>query len=122
MKRLLAAILIMTGAGPIGAQTKDFFELVRRGTPEQIRTAVSMGADVNARDSDDWTPLMDAADYNPSSEVIATLLKAGADVNAWDTLGMTALNWAAMHNQNPKVIATLLKAGADPEARDIGGD
>ena len=66
---------------------------------------------MNARDSDDWTPLMDAADYNPNPEVITTLLKAGADANAWDALGMTALNWAAMHNRNPEVIITLIKAG-----------
>jgi ankyrin repeat protein len=76
---LMIAILIVTAGGSTHAQTTDFFDLVKTGTPQTIQTAINKGADVNAQDSDDWTPLMDAATYNPDPKVIATLLKAGGD-------------------------------------------
>ena len=85
MRQLLAAILLITAWRSAYAQAMDFFDLVNSTPPDQIRAAIDKGADVNARDSEDWTPLMDAADYNLDPEVIGTLLKAGADVNAWDT-------------------------------------
>ncbi len=115
----LTSIVSLSSAYP---QSMDFLELAKSGTPQRVKAAIDKGADVNTGDSDNWTPLMAAAGYNPNPEVITTLLKAGADVNAWDALSMTALNWAAMHNQNPEVITALVKAGADLEARDIAGD
>ena len=119
MKKLLVlVVLIMATGGATNAQTTDFFELVKTGTPKSVQAAISNGADIKARDKHGWTPLMWAAGHNPNPEVITTLLKAGADINARDKDGLTPLMWAAYYNPIPEVITTLLKAGADSKARD----
>jgi ankyrin repeat protein len=79
----------------------DFFELVGTGTPQSVQAAINQGADVNARDMYERTPLMLATEYNQNPEVIITLLDAGADVNARDNYVETPLMWAARFNQNP---------------------
>ena len=103
MKQALVAILIMAAAGSTSAQTTAFFELVRKGTPQEVRAAISKGADVNTRDNDGWTPLMAAADYNPNPEVITMLLQAGANGKEKDRSGKTALDYA---NDNQKLKGT----------------
>jgi len=76
---------------------------------------------VNARDTDETTPLMYAAEDNEKPEVITTLLKAGADIEARDELGWTPLTYASKENQNPEVIMKLLNAGADAKAKSSAG-
>jgi|SRR5271157_1588753 len=99
----------------------DFFELVKTGSPEQVRAAITRGADVMARTSDGWTPLIGAAEYNQHQQVITALVAAGADVNVRDREGWTPLMYAAVFNQNPEVITTLLAAGANAKAKDNAG-
>ena len=77
------------------------------------------GADVNARDKDELTPLMFAAGSN-TPEVLRVLLEAGADVNAKDTNGWTPLIFAARSN-TPEVLTALLEAGAKAKAQDNAG-
>jgi hypothetical protein len=122
---VVLAILLVASAY---AQTTDFFDLVKTGTPQQIQIAINKGADVNALggtdenyQTHDKTPLMYAAGYNPSPEVISTLLKAGANIKAQDVNGDTPLMWAVEKNQNPKVVSILLKAGADIESHNKYG-
>ena len=79
------------------------------------------GADIEARNREELTPLMWAAVHNPNPEEITALLKAGADVKARDQGGATALMIAVMINQNPDVIRALVEAGADLEAPDKAG-
>ena len=77
------------------AQTTDFFELVKTGTPQDVQTAIGNGADINPRNEYyGETPLIYAAQYNPNPAVITTLLKAGADAKAKDNIGQTAFDWA----------------------------
>jgi ankyrin repeat protein len=122
MKKLLALVVLMLVAGgSTYAQTTDFFELVRTGTPQSVQAAIGKGADIEAQDGFGRTPLMLAA-YNQNPEVITTLLTAGADIKARDLdYGFTALMFAALFNQNPEATITLLKAGADINARDKRG-
>ena len=42
-----------------------------------VKSLIAAGADVNAKDEDDWTPLMQAA-HNGHIETARLLLKAGA--------------------------------------------
>ena len=128
-KRIVVAVVLavlealaLTGCLSTNTQTKDFFELVTAGMPQDVQVAINNGADVNARNKDDMTPLMCAAETNKNPEVITTLLKAGADIKARDLhYSHTPLMWAGWNNPNPEVITTLRKAGADIEARDIDG-
>ena len=124
MRKILSVILIISFilAGSVLAfGQKNFFELVKTGTLEEVNNAIKAGANVNARDEDGKTPLMYAARDNQNPDVIKVLLEAGADVNASDEFGGTPLMYAARDNQNPDVIKVLLKAGADVNARDKYG-
>ena len=118
---VVAVVLAILMAASAYAQTANFFELVKTGTPQSVQAAISGGADVNAQDMKDEygkTPLMWAARNNTNPEVITTLLKAGAKIEARDTRGYTPLKYAAWNNPNLEVVTTLLKAGADINARD----
>ena len=97
---------------------REFFELVKSGTPQDVQTAIRNGAHVNVRDKGGGTVLMGAAEFNQNPEVITVLLAAGAHVNVRDKNGWTALMGATVFNQNPEVITVLLAAGANAKAKD----
>jgi ankyrin repeat protein len=83
------------------------------GTPELLRTLIDAGAQVNAKDIRDMTPLMLAVSSETQNpEVVRLLLAKGADVKAKSNLGETALDWAKKFG-DPEVISLLLKAGAE---------
>jgi ankyrin repeat protein len=89
------------------------------------------GADPNARDGDEITPLMHAArgerpDYdNPAPtdhpEVVELLIRQGADVNARTSTGFVALFWAAKYG-HVNVVWVLLVHGVDPNVKDDYGE
>jgi ankyrin repeat protein len=145
-------IFVIMGSRVTYASVGDevFFELCKSGAPEEISAAIKNGADINALDSDGWTPLMFAV-YRSDPEVISVLLNAGADIDA------TVLNTAiyginslevpiislllehganinereegastflmeAVRHGNPELISFLVKAGADVNARDKYGN
>ena len=58
-----------------------------RGDMETVRLLLKYGADVNARDSRDRSPLHYAVETD--DKVVVELIKAGADVNARDGDGRT---------------------------------
>ena len=99
-----------------------FFNLVMSGTQQEVQTAIKRGANVNARDTAEMTPLMYAVVSNQNLQVVTTLLEAGAGVKDHDKDGFTALMLAARSNQNLQVIKTLLEAGAEVNAQDREGD
>ncbi len=118
-RRILVAVLLaLFIAASACAQTKDFINLVVRGTPQDVQASLDKGADVNARDPKGLTPLLTAAAYNTNPEVVAVLVEAGADTEARDSIhGSNALMWAARLNQNPDVVTALLNAGANLNAQ-----
>ena len=123
MKKLIGVVVVLAVllAASAYAQATDFFQLVKTGTAQDIQAAISKGADVNAKNSSERTPLQFAAEFNPNPEVITTLLTAGANPNAQDNNGASALMYAAGENPNPKVVTTLLKAGADLNTKNHYG-
>jgi ankyrin repeat protein len=76
-------------------QSRDFFDLVSKGTPSQVQAAIQAGADLGQRDKDGATPLMIACRYNQNAEVVSVLLLAGADGKAKDNRGLEAIDYAA---------------------------
>jgi ankyrin repeat protein len=84
-----------------------------------VKTLIAAGANVNARDNDQTTPLMKAARVRPYNEneankikeLVNILLASGADVNAQDIHENTALKGATHYNCN--ILKTLIDAGAN---------
>src|SRR3989442_1151138 len=77
------------------------------GTPDLVRTLIDAGAQINAKDIRDMTPLMLAvASETQNPDVVRLLLAKGADVKVKSVLGETSLDWAKKFG-NPEVIRLL---------------
>ena len=103
------------GGGPL-------HRAVRNGDTEAVRMLLEAGAEVNAQDHHDTTPLLGSVIFAGSStETLRVLLEAGAEVNAQDRFGRTPLHHAA-ERENVAAIRMLLEAGANPEVRSGSGN
>ena len=93
----------------------------RRGHKKTVRLLVTQGADINAKDNDDYTPLHYAL-IGAHTEIATFLIRAGADVNTRArNNGMTPLHLAAMQGFT-KLVGLLISKGADVNAGDDGGN
>ena len=81
-----------------------------------IQALLASGADPNARDNSDRTPLHWAARFTSNSKVIEALFAVGADLEAKDTNQLTPFHLAVKHNESSHVLEVFLKAGANPNA------
>lgn len=79
------------------------------------------GADVNARDNNQSTPLHGVATLSSMDEA-RLLLARGADVNARNKFGGTPLHNAAIALNGTQMMELLLAMGADIKARDEKGN
>ena len=64
------------------------------GNIEELERLLDRGADINAKDNDDWTALMYASENSndtSSIETVRLLLDRGADINATNNEGWTVL-------------------------------
>lgn len=96
-------------------QNKD--RLLRESaTIEDTRRYILAGADVNAKDYEGRTALMNATMLN-NIEQMKLLIAAGADVNAQDTEGHTAI----MFVRSAETAQLLIDAGADVNAKNKNG-
>lgn len=93
--------------------------VAKKNTPGNIRRWISLGADVNAFDSDKTSVLMWAS-YHGQVYNVSYLIKAGANVNHTNYDNWTALILAAAASC-AAVIDVLIKAGADVNHKTIGG-
>ncbi len=127
---LTALVLVPSscGRGESASESVVNWEIFQSGTPEQVKAEIAKlpeDSGLETRTEKGWngmTPLMMAARFGSSLEVITALLKAGAKVEARSENGTTPLMYAARYNSSPEVITALLKAGADAKAKDEGGE
>src|ERR1700722_9788853 len=70
--------------------SESVFEALRQGDMTRVKVAINNGVDVNSRDLDGNTLLMQAAVYATAAD-LEFLLTRGADVNAANKAGHTAL-------------------------------
>ena len=114
--------------------TKKLKDIAAVASVKEINRLIQEGADVNAFDSNRFTPLMIAAEKNTNPEVIRILIENGADVNATvryiffgdktkyiERLGYTPWMLAVRYNPNPEVLRVLIENGADVNSVDIYG-
>jgi ankyrin repeat protein len=88
----------------------------------KVKLLVAAGADVNARSTNlQRTPLLIAASYPGSVEVLRVLLEHGADLHAKDRNGVHALGRAAL-SADVDVVRFLVEHGCDPNEPGYGGN
>ena len=85
-----------------------------RSDTKWVQLLIQHGADVNARDKNNSTPLHLAA--MSDTECVRLLVQHGADVNARDKNNSTPLHLAA--TSDPECMRLLIQYGADVNARD----
>jgi ankyrin repeat protein len=85
-------------------------QAARLGRTEIVKALIAAGADVNAPDGDNMTPLMHAS-QNGHGAIVEALLRAKADVTETEREGKTALDLATAAGHS-RIAATLLNASA----------
>ncbi|MBA8758695.1 hypothetical protein HCR18_06845 [Wolbachia pipientis] len=98
----------------------DLFQAAKRGDIDAVNRLISEGADVNAVDAHNNTPLHWATVYD-NKQVVEALLDKGANVNAEGSNEQTPLHIAATHGHKEIVDALLEVEGIDVNAKDQGG-
>jgi ankyrin repeat protein len=118
----IVEVLKAHGAKGLGRGYKNRKLIDTAGTRdiELAQGLLEEGADVNARDNDGRTALMEACDAG-FLDVVKLLLQKGAEVNAQDRYGWTALMEASYKGHLP-VVTLLLEKKADVNARGKAGE
>ncbi len=89
--------------------TTPLSRAVDAGFKDIVELLIAKGADVNAKDNWNWTPLHSAV-YG-HKDIVELLIAEGANVNAGDGAGRTPL-WYAEDNGNAEIVELLRKHGA----------
>jgi len=87
---------------------------------EVVKQHIAAGTDVDARDSQDKTPLQHAA-YWGHQEIAELLIAKGADVNAKDEAGKTSLDWTMFKMDDFPLKGKAAKKGIADLIRKHGG-
>ena len=87
--------------------------------PEIARILIDAGADVNAKEKDEWSLLHYSAKFH--SGICKLLIDAGADLNIQRNDGWTALHICAFSDEL-EVAKMLIEAGADKTIQDYYGN
>ena len=111
-------VKMLIAAGADAKKTQDILIATFMGYESIVKGLIGAGADVNAKDWDNHTPLMQASD-SAHHGIMRLLIAAGAYVNASTSYGRTPLMYAA--NRYPETVRILLEAGADVNAVSSGG-
>jgi hypothetical protein len=103
-------------------RTNEAFQAARDKNVPKLERLVKRGLDINVRNSDERTLLMETRD----PEVVDWLIRQKIDLNAVDKYNYTALKWAVTSDQiQPKqqldIVKLLVEAGADLNIRDKTG-
>lgn len=96
-----------------------FTAAVESGHHQAVRLFVQAGFDLEARNTEGWTPLMIAAFFG-HQDAAQILIEAGADIRARDKHGYSPIHWAALQGYTP-VVALLLTKGSGANEQSFHG-
>jgi uncharacterized protein len=113
----LLAFAFCLGVASGQENAASLHDAARTGNVDQIKQLIVQGRDVNGRDDNRETPLIEAA-LSDQVTAAATLIEAGADVKARNDRGFTALH-AAAYSGSTRIAALLLDHGATVDARSM---
>ena len=125
----LAATAMAVSAAAAAAEVTPLHKAAEAGHENEVRELLEWGADPNAKDYEDRTPLHYAARGSETASaaglasVVLALLEWQAiptDPNAKDYEGRAPLHFAALRGR-VGVVAVLLLKGANPNAKDQEG-
>ncbi|CAB1105913.1 unnamed protein product [Ectocarpus sp. CCAP 1310/34] len=92
-----------------------------RRSSEVVEKLLQHGADTDARNVSDRTPLHEATlTYKKEHNSVDALVDGGAAIDAWDNMGNTSLHIASLKHRCAEMKA-FLRSGADVLARDNDG-
>lgn len=98
--------------------TSTLFNAVETGNLQAVTALLQGGADLDARNDEEMTPLMVASGLG-HFDIVEALIALGANVNARNTLGWTALMKAIYNYEQdrgfPEIVSALIEAGAEFE-------
>ena len=100
-------------------KAKTIFESAKNGDILSVREFIESGIGINARDNNDWTPLLYAIRYN-QSETAAFLIERGANINAKTTDGWTPLMMGLKYSSED-ISELLIDKGTDINAKNKNG-
>ncbi len=106
---LIAAFLCLAPAGGVLAKPNSLIVACRNGDYGKVKELVESGYDVNERDRNGATPLMEAV-INGNEKIIFLLLKSHADPNAKNNNGVPVMNFVFLskdENKRMKLINAL---------------
>lgn len=86
------------------------------GNVQEIKKAITEGADVNCKDSSGNTPLNMVAKLS-YYKLVKYFVEKGAEVNTANKDRITPLHWGVEYN-NTNIVLLLLQKGANTDARD----
>ncbi|GAC1535053.1 MAG: hypothetical protein NVS2B9_00040 [Myxococcales bacterium] len=107
-------------SAPVSKLPEEVWQAALAGELDAVQTYLSAGGDVNARDPEGRTMLMNAA-TDGSLELVRLLLGSGAEPVCKDPGGWTALHFAAQEFR-PEVAQALLDRGSEVDAQDSSGN
>jgi len=96
------------------------FDAAAEGRLEEIRSLLDRGANINAVDTANWTPLH-LASINGHHQCVELLLDRGANINAVDKYNYTPLHYASV-NGHHQCIELLIDRGADKSIKNVRED
>jgi uncharacterized protein len=105
---------------PYSEVNNKLLKAAKKGSLEEVKTLLEKGADVNAKDQEDYLTVLTYAALSGNLELVKHLVNRGADVNARDKDGKTALMFASRLG-NVDVMTLLRDHGADVNIRDKDG-
>ena len=83
-----------------------------KSSAEVVSTLIQAGANVNALDGNQQSPLHHASNWNPA--VVPVLIGAGCKVNLLNRCQVSPLFFAAAGSKDRSAVAALMSAAADP--------